>query len=273
MERINGIRKIRKYGLCLIEAEVGTDNGIRYLSVIVNDRNEQVSSETCSYGVYNLPITFDKAEEVREEMRDVVKEIVDAWNANPEFYEHMWMIGWKPDKNLMTSIIEIHANLINIIGRGGQIPGCFIKKALSGLRATTVKALYLGAITPDEVRKMYASVPCHWEIIDAIKLEQIIAEASARRYLYSIVADLSEMEGICDLSSKLSGVLYKEDALQIIAVCENGDCYEDCVTELLNLCDADEKVSVISAYIEQGDYAKAKAVAEELPSIESDTFC
>lgn len=269
MERINGTRKIRKYGLCLIEAEVGTDDGIRYLSVIVNDRREQVSSETCSYGVYNLPITFDKAEEVREEMRDVVKEIVDAWNANPEFYEHMW-IGWKPDKNLMTSIIEIHANLINIIGRGGQIPGCFIKKALSGLRATTVKALYLGAITPDEVRKMYASVPCHWEITDAIKLEQIIAEASARRYLYSIVADLSEMEDICDLSSKLRGVLYKEDALQIIDVCENGDGYEDRVTELLNLFDADEKVSVISMYIEQGDYAKAKAVAEELPSIESD---
>lgn len=269
MERINGIRKIRKYGLCLIEAEVGTDNGIRYLSVIVNDRNEQVSLETCSYGVYNLPITFDKAEEVKEEMKDIVKEILDVWNANPVFYEHTW-IGWKPDKNLMTSIIEIHAHLINIIGRGGQIPGGFIKKALSGLRATTVRALYLGAITPGKIRYMYTSVPCHWEIIDAIKLEQIIAEASARRYLYSIVADLSEMEGICDLSSKLRGVLYKEDALQIICVCENGDGYTDCVTKLLGLCDASEEVGIISFCIENGDYAKAKAAAEKLPSIESD---
>lgn len=271
MERINGTRKIRKYGLCLIEAEVGTDDGIRYLSVIVNDRHEQVSSETCSYGVYNLPITFDNAEEVREEMRGVVKEVIDDWNANPVFYEHTW-IGWKPDKNLMTSVIEIHTHLINIIGHG-EIPGGFIKKALSGLRAATVRALYLDAITPGKIIYMYASVPCHWEITDAIKLEQIIAEASARRYLYSIVADLSEMEDICDLSSKLRGVLYKEDALQIIAVCENGDDYEDCVTELLNLFDEGEKVSVISMYIEQGDYAKAKAVAEELPSIESDTFC
>lgn len=272
MERINGTRKIRRFGLCLIEAEVGTDDGIRYLSVIVNDRNEQVSLETCSYGVYNLPITFDKAEEVKEEMKDIVKEILDVWNANPVFYEHTWT-GWKPDKNLMTSIIEIHAHLINIIGRGGQIPGGFIKKALSGLRATTVRALYLGAITPDEVRKMYASVPCHWEITDAIKLEQTIDEACARRCLYSIVADLSEMEDICDLSSKLRGVLYKEDALQIICVCENGDCYEGCVTELLNLCDADETVSVVSFYIEKGDYAKAKAAAEKLPSIESGTPC
>lgn len=272
MERINGIRKIRKYGLCLIEAEVGTDNGIRYLSVIVNDRNEQVSSETCLYGVYNLPITFDKAEEVREEMRDIVKQIVDAWNANPVFYEHTW-VGWKPDKNLMTSIIEIHANLINIIGRGGQIPGGFIKKALSGLRATTLRALYLDVITPGKIRYMYASVPCHWEITDAIKLEQIIAEASARRYLYSIVADLSEMEGICDLSSKLRGVLYKEDALQIICVCENGDGYTDCVTKLLGLCDASEEVGIILFCIENGDYAKAKAAAEKLPSIESGTPC
>ena len=269
MERINGIRKIRKYGLCLIEAEVGTDNGIRYLSVIVNDRHEQVSSETCSYGVYNLPITFDKAEEVKEELGDIVKEILDAWNANPVFYEHTW-IGWKPDKNLMTSIIEIHAHLINIIGRGGQVPGGFIKKALSGLRATTVRALNFNAITPDEVRKMYASVPCHWEITDAIKLEQTIDEACTRQCLYSIVADLSETEDIYALSSTLGGVLYKEDALQIIEVRENGDGYEDCVTELLNLFDEDEKVSVISAYIEQGDSAKAKAVAEELPSIESD---
>ena len=253
MERINGTRKIRRFGLCLIEAEVGTDDGIRYLSVVVNDRNEQVSLETCLYGVHNLPITFDKAEEVREEMRGVAKEVVDAWNANPVFYEHTW-IGFQPDKNLMTSIIEIHAHLINIIGR-------------------TVRALYLGAITPDEVRKMYASVPCHWEITDAIKLEQIIEEASARRCLYSIVADLSGMEDICDLSSKLRGVLYKEDALQIIAVCENGDCYEDCVVELLNLCDADETVSVVSFYIEKGDYAKAKAAAEKLPSIESGTPC
>lgn len=269
MKRVNGIRKIRKYGICLIEAEVGTDDGIRYLSIIVNDRNEQVSSETCSYGVYNLPITFDKAEEVKEEMKDIVKEILDVWNANPVFYEHTWT-GWKPDKNLMTSIIEIHAHLINIIGRGGQIPGGFIKKALSGLRATTVKALYLGAITPDEVRKMYASVPCHWEITDAIKLEQTIDEACTRQSLYSIVEDLFETEDIYSLSSQLRGVLYKEDALQIIEICENGDGYKDCVTELLNLCDADEKVSVISMYIEQGDYAKAKAVAEELPSIESD---
>ena len=272
MKRINGIRKIRKYGLCLIEAEVGTDDGIRYLSVIVNDRNEQVSLETCSYGVYNLPITFDKAEEVKEELGDIVKEILDAWNANPVFYEHTWT-GWKPDKNLMTSIIEIHAHLINIIGRGGQIPGGFIKKALSGLRATTVRALYLGAITPDEVRKMYASVPCHWEITDAIKLEQTIDEACARRCLYSIVADLSEMEDICDLSSKLRGVLYKEDALQIICVCENGDGYTDCVTKLLGLCDASEEVGIILFCIENGDYAKAKAAAEKLPSIESDMPC
>lgn len=257
---INGTRMFMYYGLCIFEAEINNEDNIYYLSLIVNDRQEQVSADSCACGAYRMPLTEkDKMSfltgKVIPSKKDIC-EIVNIWNTHPVFTEYDWR-GWQPDKNMLPAMHSLGKNLASLVGEEYSADG-FINETAMALRRLVFIVTSNNVVTMKEVKELISRKPCHWEIVQAIGFYSIPNMGNVDKKVYDYTRRLRSFGWDC-----LPKKIFRKEVEALIRLAEKSsdDGLLDAIYRIISYTTSDKIVN----YLKNNDYISARNAAEEIP--------
>lgn len=258
---INGTRMFKYCGLCILEAEINDEDNIYYLPLIVNDRQEPVSADSCAYGAYRMPLTEkDKMSfltgKVTPSKKDVC-EIVNIWNTHPVFTEHDWC-GWQPDKNMLPAMHSLGKTLASTVGEKYSADG-FINETAIALRRLVFIVTSNNVVTMKEVKGIISKKPCHWEIIQAIEFYSIPNMENVDKKVCNYAQWLREF-GWDGIPKKI----FRKEAEAFIRLAEKKSSDEGLLDAIYRIISRTASDKIVDC-LKNNDYVSARKAAEEIP--------
>jgi hypothetical protein len=257
---INGTRMFKYCGICILEAEINNEDNIYYLSLIINDRQEPVSADSCACGAYRMPLTEkDKMSfltgKIIPSKKDIDK-IVNIWNTHPVFTEYGWR-GWQPDKNMLPAMHSLGKTLASTVGEKYSADG-FINETAMALRRLVFIATSNNVVTMKEVKELISKEPCHWEIIQAIEFYSIPNMGNADKKVCNYARCLIEF-GWDYLPKKI----FRKEVEEFIKLAEktSDEGVLDAIYRIISRTASDKIVDCLK----NNDYVSARKAAEEIP--------
>lgn len=257
---INGTRMFKYCGLCILEAEINDGDNIYYLPLIVNDRQEPVSADSCAYGAYRMPLTEkDKMSfltgKVTPSKKDVC-EIVNIWNAHPVFTEHDWC-GWQPDKNMLPAMHSLGKTLASTVGEKYSADG-FINETAIALRRLAFIVTSNNIMTMKEVKGIISKKPCHWEIVRVVDFYSIPNMENVDKKVYNYTRQLRTFGWEC-----LPKKIFRKEAEALIRLAQKSsdEGLLDAIYRIISRTASDKIVDCLK----NNDYVSAQKAAEEIP--------